>query len=76
MSFNIKEYISYEDLVQGDIDTFFSILLYTGYLSPINEKVKIPNESIMRIFKEKILKWAIGNANVNEIINFIKFFHW
>ena len=64
ISKKIRETLNYEDLKQHESDDFWSMLLYTGYLtvagysnfdvasSELN--LRIPNKSIRNCFKEKI----------------------
>ena len=60
----IRETLNYEDLKQHESDDFWSMLLYTGYLTVAGHSnfdvasselnLRIPNKSIRNCFKEKI----------------------
>ena len=64
ISKKIRETLNYEDLKQHESDDFWSMLLYTGYLTVAGHSnfdvasselnLRIPNKSIRNCFKEKI----------------------
>ena len=64
ISKKIRETLNYEDLKQHESDDFWSMLLYTGYLTVAGRSnfdvasselnLRIPNKSIRNCFKEKI----------------------
>ena len=64
ISKKIRENLNYEDLKQHESDDFWSMLLYTGYLTVAGHSnfdvasselnLRIPNKSIRNCFKEKI----------------------
>ena len=64
---NEQYHISYEKLLTGNIETMFNILLWTGYLTPLQNTenikdnellVKIPNKPVRQVFKEQIIDWS------------------
>lgn len=61
---NINEKLTYEDLNDDELNSFWSLLYLTGYLTPVsidtktNEfKLKIPNKELQIIFRESVSNW-------------------
>ena len=78
----IKDSLCYGDLDSHSEDDFWTLLLYTGYLT-INPdfksdkkyeyKLRIPNLEIRECFNEKILEYFSTNPNIkNYTTNFVK----
>ncbi len=66
----VKPSLCYGDLKNHDIEDFWTLLLYTGYLTfnpdykSVNRheyELRIPNEEIMECFEEKVQKFFKGN---------------
>ena len=82
---NIHVNMNHEDLKDHDSDDFWSLLAYTGYLTPAkgavfdidNEPIDlvIPNNSILKAFRENILEYFTSDktqlAKANDIIKAI-----
>ena len=82
---NIHVNMNHEDLKDHDSDDFWSLLAYTGYLTPAkgaifdidNEPIDlvIPNISILKAFRENILEYFTSDkaqlAKANDIIKAI-----
>ena len=78
----IKDSLCYGDLDSHSEDDFWTLLLYTGYLT-INQdfksdkkyeyELRIPNLEIRECFNEKILEYFSTNPNIkNYTTNFVK----
>ncbi len=68
---SINEQLNYDDLKKHTPNDFWTILLYTGYLTIVERlpessssfKLRIPNEEVRATFKEKVLnRFSSGNA--------------
>ena len=82
---NIHVNMNHEDLKDHDSDDFWSLLAYTGYLTPAkgaifdidNEPIDlvIPNNSILKAFRKNILEYFTSDkaqlAKANDIIKAI-----
>ena len=82
---NIHVNMNHEDLKDHDSDDFWSLLAYTGYLTPAkgaifdidNEPIDlvIPNNSILKAFRKNILEYFTSDkaqkAHANDIIKAI-----
>ena len=78
----IKDSLCYGDLDSHSEDDFWTLLLYTGYLttnpnfkSDIDDEyeLRIPNQEIKKCFKEKIFEYFSTNPNMqNHANDFIK----
>ena len=78
----IKDSLCYGDLDSHSEDDFWTLLLYTGYLtsnpnfkSDIDDEyeLRIPNQEIKKCFKKKILEYFSTNPNIkNYTTNFVK----
>ena len=78
----IKDSLCYGDLDSHSEDDFWTLLLYTGYLttnpnfkSDIDDEyeLRIPNQEIKKCFKKKILEYFSTNPNMqNHANDFIK----
>ena len=71
----VREALCYGDLKKHDINDFWTLLLYTGYLTfdPLNKgqedevyNVSIPNEEIRKCFKSKILNFYKNNTVIKN----------
>ena len=71
----VRETLCYGDLKNHDINDFWTLLLYTGYLTfdPLNKgqedevyNVSIPNEEIRKCFKSKILNFYKNNTVIKN----------
>ena len=71
----VREALCYGDLKNHDINDFWTLLLYTGYLTfdPLNKgqedevyNVSIPNEEIRKCFKSKILNFYKNNTVIKN----------
>ena len=59
----VNETVSYDDLKRHDPNDFWTLLLFTGYLtivdrspqSSVKVRVRIPNEEIRQTFKDKVI---------------------
>ncbi|WP_341753135.1 MULTISPECIES: AAA family ATPase [unclassified Candidatus Tisiphia] len=74
--------ISFADLADNS-NVFFSLLLFTGYLSPMlandNEEyprysLSIPNKEVRNIYVERVIQWVTKklNINISDYDNFIE----
>ena len=67
----VHEDITYDEIYDS-IDNLYNFMFFTGYFNKVNERIdkktkikylelKIPNEEVKYIFREKILKWFDKN---------------
>ena len=61
IEFQVNEQITYDDFVQHEPDDFWTLLLFTGYLTVVNldgdkVQVRIPNKEIQKTFASRVLK--------------------
>ena len=78
----IKDSLCYGDLDSHSEDDFWTLLLYTGYLTTnpnfksdkkYEYELRIPNQEIRECFNEKILEYFLTNTNMqNHANDFIK----
>ena len=75
----INERLTYGDLDSNDLDSFWSILYLTGYLTPTSIdyennifELRIPNKEIKMIFEESISNWFKNDVvptSLGEIVS-------
>ena len=61
IEFQVNEQITYDDFVQHEPDDFWTLLLFTGYLTVVSQegdfvRVRIPNKEIKKTFASRVLK--------------------
>ena len=75
----VHEDITYDEIYDS-MDNLYNFMFFTGYFKSINERVdentkikyltlKIPNEEVKYIFREKVLKWFDATIKTRDIYN-------
>lgn len=78
----LYQQVSFED-IKADLDIFFSLLVFAGYLNPIlinddeecpRYKLTIPNKEVKNIYIERVVNWVTNKLNirVSDYDNFIR----
>ena len=61
IEFEVNEEVTYDDFDQHEPDDFWTLLLFTGYLTVVSQegdfvRVRIPNKEIQKTFASRVLK--------------------